>query len=112
MNRFSKKGVAVGLLFVLVAAMFVIVLPMNVSAEYMGTVFINSDGTFTSGAPLSVSGNTYQLTDDIKGNLVIQKSGITVNGMGYDVHDGPANGVIFWGVSGVTVMKTCAALDV
>jgi parallel beta-helix repeat protein len=100
-----RKRLALSLVLVLVAAVFLVAVPMNVSADFSGTVFINADGTYTDGAPLSVSEDTYKLTDDINGNLVIKKSGIIVDGNGFSVYGGLKNGVIFYYVTGVTVMN-------
>jgi parallel beta-helix repeat protein len=72
--------------FVLVAAMFVMTVPMNVGADWTGDVTIKSDGSVDpSGAPISVSGSTYTLTDNILGTIIIEKSGITLDGDGYDL---------------------------
>jgi len=76
MKRFAKKGMAFGLLFVLVAALFVMTVPMNASAS--STIYIYSDGSVSTGAPIDVDGNTYTLTDNVYETIVIEKSGITI----------------------------------
>jgi parallel beta-helix repeat protein len=102
-HKKKKKGLALGLVFVLVAAMFVIVLPMNVGAEYVGNVYIYSDGSYTSGAPISQVGDVYTLTDDISGTIYIQKSGITLDGDGYTVEGYASYGIYMRYMSGVTI---------
>ena len=91
----NKKGLVFGMLFVLVAAMFVIVLPMNVGADWTGNVTIKNDGTVDpASAPISVSGTTYTLTDDINGKIVIDISGITLDGDGHTLQGtGSGNGI-------------------
>ncbi len=81
-----RKGLVLGLVLVLVAALFFIIMPMNTSAT--STIYIFSDGSVTAGAPIDVDGTTYTLTDDVYETIVIQKSGITLDGDGYTLDNG------------------------
>jgi parallel beta-helix repeat protein len=103
MKNYAKKGLAFGLVMVLAAAMFVLIVPMNASAGWTGDLVIYSDGSYTSGAPVSVIGNKYTLTDNIYGTITIEKSGITLIGDGYSVKgDGTTTGIYGTDLSHVT----------
>jgi parallel beta-helix repeat protein len=131
-KREVKKGLVLILVFVLVAAGFVMLLPMNVGAEEVsapysagetpteeylgayepadlgesGTVYIKSDGTIDpTTAPISKVGDIYTLTGNIYDNVEIQKSGITLDGDGYTV-DGTGSGFAIYGtgLTDVTIM--------
>ena len=74
-----KKQLVLGLVIVLVAAVFTLTVPMNAGAAWTGDVTIQAGGTVVpAGAPISKSGSTYTLTDDIYGTITIEESGITV----------------------------------
>lgn len=48
------------------------------------TIYIKADGSVDpSTAPISVDGNTYTLTDNINGSIVVQKNDIIIDGSGY-----------------------------
>ena len=67
-----NKGLVFWLAILLVAAAFIMILPMNVGAAWTGDVTIKADGTVDPvGAPISISGGTYTLTDDITGTITI-----------------------------------------
>jgi parallel beta-helix repeat protein len=101
--RKIRKVLVIGMVLALVALVFT-ALPMNVAAEYTGNVTIYSDGSYTSGAPLSVSGSIYTLTDDISGMVRVQMSGITLDGAGYTVEgSGGGPGILMIGLTGVTL---------
>lgn len=80
MAKIIKKGQVFGIIILIISLMFA-GMPGNVSAEFVGDVTINADGTVTpAGAPISISGTTYTLTDDIAGSITINKAGITLDG--------------------------------
>ncbi len=104
--KFKKRILTVWL----VASLFLIglgmlIIPASVDAAYTGTVTINSDGSVTpSGAPIDVEGKQYKLTDDIDGMLMIKKSNVEVNGMGYSIiGDGTDYGLLLDNVKGVSI---------
>jgi len=104
MNRIGivSTGLAVGMLLLLAVLVFV---PGTGEAAYTGTVTINTNGKVTpTGAPIDVDGKEYKLTDDIEGMLVIKRSNVEVNGMGYSIMgDGTEDGIYLDNVKGVTV---------
>jgi parallel beta-helix repeat protein len=106
-----RKTMAYGLAVALVAMVF-LTMPMSVSAEYTGTVTILSDGTVVpAGAPVSVMGLNYILTDDVAGNIIIQMSGIIFDGAGHTVTGtGGGSGILCIGLTGVTI-KDCVVMD-
>jgi parallel beta-helix repeat protein len=106
MDKKMRKGLVLGLVLVLVAAMFVVVLPMNVSAAPT-TVVIKSTGEVDPGdAPIKIKGDKYILTDDIEGNIVIEKSGIILDGAGHTIYGSSTMGIYMEYLSGVTI-KNC-----
>jgi len=76
---------------------------------YVGNIIILSDGTLDPiDAPLSISpdGLTYTQTMDVSGSITVQKSGITLDGAGYDVvGSGTGNGIDLNGISDVTIQN-------
>jgi parallel beta-helix repeat protein len=99
-----RKTMAYGLAVALVAMVFLI-MPMSVSAEYTGTVTILADGTVVpADAPVTVNGLIYTLTDDIAGNIIIEMSGLTLDGAGHTISGtGLGNGIFGIGLTGVTI---------
>jgi len=72
--------------------------------ESPSTIYINSDGTITpSSAPISKSGETYTLTGDINEQITIYRSGITLDGDGYNLQSSGSYGLYLSYVSDVTV---------
>jgi hypothetical protein len=64
-----------------------VVLVRPVIAQYQGYIIINSDGSVTpSSASIVHNKDTYTLTSDIKGTIVITKSNITFNGNGHTIN--------------------------
>jgi parallel beta-helix repeat protein len=62
------------------------------------TVYIHSDGTIDPiSAPITVSGNVYEMTDDIHDEIIIEKSGIIFDGKGHTVY-GPPIEVFNYGI--------------
>jgi parallel beta-helix repeat protein len=93
------------LMVVVMVAMAFSVMFTTVSAEYVGNVEILADGTVDpAGAPISVSGMIYTLTDDISGRIRIRMPGITLDGAGYTVEGtGGGPGILAVGLSGLTI---------
>ncbi len=106
MNRKMRKGLVFGLVLVLVATLFVTTVPMNVSAAPT-TVIIKSTGEVEPvDAPIKRKGDTYILTDDIEGNIVIERSGIILDGAGHTIYGSSSIGIYMEYLSGVTI-KNC-----
>jgi hypothetical protein len=82
-----SKALALALVLVfliLIASCIVLVRPAM--AQYQGYITINPDGSVTpSLASIVHNEDTYTLTSDIKGTIVIAKSNITFNGNGYTI---------------------------
>ena len=58
-------------------------------------IFIQPNGTVTpADAPIQIEGNTYTLTGNVNTSIVIEKSGITLNGAGHALQ-GTFNGTIY-----------------
>ncbi|MBM4400736.1 MAG: hypothetical protein FJ045_02170 [Crenarchaeota archaeon] len=108
-----RKTVAVNLILMCLLASNVFCL-QTVKAQYQGWAKINSDGSITpSSAPIVQNGNTYTLTSDINGYIIITKSNITFNGNGHTINQwastqdyGNAFGIILDRVYNVTVTNT------
>ena len=82
MKKLIQKWLAMGLTFMLVALVFVGI-SINSSSEFIGDITILPDGTVDPpDAPLLQDGDTYTLTDNVTGSIIIQKSGITLDGDG------------------------------
>jgi parallel beta-helix repeat protein len=65
----------------------------------IGTVYIKADGTIDPvSAPIDKDGEIYTLTDNIYDSIVIQRSGITLDGDGYTV-EGTGGGIGVYGTS-------------
>ena len=57
-------------------------------------IFIQPDGTVTPvGAPILIEGNTYTLTENIYTSIVVEKSGVTLDGNGHTL-EGTFNGTM------------------
>lgn len=63
-----------------------------VGSQFSGTIYIRSDGSVDPViAPIRRDGNTYTLTGNIYGSIVVQRGNITVDGVGYALQ-GTGNG--------------------
>ncbi|MGA1793981.1 MAG: nitrous oxide reductase family maturation protein NosD [Thermoplasmatota archaeon] len=89
----------------LLSGLGLLIIPSFAEGAYTGTVTINSDGTVSpSDAPIDRQGKVYKLTDDIDGMLVVLRSNIEVNGMGYTITGDLSDyGIYLDNVNGVTV---------
>ncbi len=56
-----------------------------VKAQFLGSVYINPDGSVTGTSNIQRNGNLYTLTGNISGGIQVQKSGIIIDGAGYTV---------------------------
>jgi parallel beta-helix repeat protein len=57
-----------------------------IKAEYQGNITINADGSISpSTAPIQQTGNTYTLTSDVKGSIIVNRNNIVLDGNGYTV---------------------------
>ena len=54
-------------------------------AQFLGSVYINIDGSVTGTSNIQRNGNLYTLTGNISGGIQVQKSDIIVDGAGYTV---------------------------
>lgn len=77
-------------------------------AHPAGTVIhltIRADGSLSTPAPISVSGNTYTLTHEINGTIVDERNGSTLDGAGHGLNSTGSGSVALslYGVTGVTV---------
>lgn len=79
------------------------VVPAQASAS--STIYIRPDGSVDPAtAPIRHHKNTYTLLDDIQDFIVVQRSGITLNGQGHTIEGpGGGNGIYLGSVSDVTV---------
>jgi parallel beta-helix repeat protein len=86
----------------------------TVNAQYQRYITINADGSISpSSVPIVQNGNTYTLTSDVKGGILIRKSNITFNGNGHMLDQyatsqdqGNAYGIYLGHVYNVTVVNT------
>ena len=97
-----RKGLVFGMVLALVAILFVGV-PMNVSAD--STIYIDEFGNIIpSTAPITRVGDVYTLTANVYETIIIQKSGITLDGDGYSIIKGSGfNGVYVRDQTDVTI---------
>jgi parallel beta-helix repeat protein len=101
-----RKAIVIGIAMALIAMTFAVV-PMNVGAAYTGDITIKSTGDVDpADAPIKKIGNKYILTDDINGQIVVERSGISLIGDGHTLTGSWVsgyNGVFLNAVSDVTV---------
>ena len=81
----------------------------QVSAEWMGTIYIRPDGSIDPpSVPIERIGIfeiTYVFTDDIYGNLVIQRSNVTIDGSGFMLYgNGTGTGLYIGPYTGPTLV--------
>jgi len=78
------------ILVVLTATLFVLAINIRPVEAYV-TITIKADGTVDpSWAPIQRDGHKYTLTDNIYGKIVVNRSGIIIDGAGYTVQgEGP-----------------------
>lgn len=69
----------------------------------IGTVYIRADGSIDPpSAPIQQNANTYTFSSDIYDRIVVEKSGIIIDGAGHTVQgDGTANGIDLSGLTSV-----------
>jgi len=78
--------------------------PSNVSGDFTGNIWIRSNGEVEPiGAPISIVGNTYTMTDNIDGTLYIEASDIVLDGGGYAIRTTNYQGIHMLGQTGVTI---------
>lgn len=73
-----------------------------------GTIYIKADGNIDPpGSPIQQNVNTYTLTSDIYDSIiVVQKSGVLLDGAGYTMHGaGGGSGIEILGLTGVSVIN-------
>jgi len=72
--------------------------------EQISTIYIEADGDIVPpGAPISRSGETYTVTANIDEEIRVERSGITLDGNGYNLATWDSQGIWLRYVSGVTV---------
>jgi len=74
-------------------------------ARAAGIIYIRADGSIDPpSAPIQQSGNTYTFTGDIYDRIVVERSGITIDGANHTVQgDGTSDGILLSGLTTVTV---------
>ena len=72
------------------------------------TIVIMADGTIApSRVPLLRDGNRYAFTDNIFGEIVVEKSNVTLDGNGYTLQgSGSGSGIKLAGVNGISIHNT------
>jgi parallel beta-helix repeat protein len=82
---------------ILVVSLIFLILPIVsiplIKAQSNSNIVINRDGSVTGTNSIQQVGNTYTLTGNISGNVLVEKSNIVINGAGY-LLDGRGNGGI------------------
>ena len=103
-----NEKIALGIIVLLITSALVVIVPVNVQAEYTGDVIIDENGNVIPlDAPIEVHGSKYRVTDDITGTITILMPGISFNGDGHTIQgSGPGYGIFLNSVSEVTV-KDC-----
>jgi parallel beta-helix repeat protein len=77
-----KKRIA--LIFVLITSLVIsIVGILSVDGQFLGSVYIAADGSVVGTNRIQRNGNTYTLTDNLTGMIVIERDGVTLDGSGY-----------------------------
>ncbi len=88
----KKTFMAVIVVWTLLFLMVPVVNP--VKAQFLGSVYINSDGSVAGTNNITREGDVYTLTGNISGGIQIQKSHIVLDGAGYAVlGDGDGRGI-------------------
>src|SRR3990170_4337001 len=83
------------LLIIFTSVLFsLIVAGQTVEAQFLGSVYINPDGSVAGTSNIQRNGNLYTLTGNISGGIQVQKSGIIIDGAGYAVQgNGTGRGI-------------------
>jgi len=80
------------------------------SVKASGTIYIMANGRVEpSTAPIHRRGDIYTFTDNIFDEIVVERSGVTINGAGYTLQGTGAfdsKGIFLSGVSDVTIIRT------
>ncbi len=79
-----SKNVALILALMCLTGLGLVALP-TVKAQFLGSVYINPDGSVTGTNSIQRNENIYTLTANISGGIQVQKSNIVIDGVGYTV---------------------------
>jgi parallel beta-helix repeat protein len=107
-GRLGTKVVHEIMLTLLLASVLTLPFTVELVQSEALTVIIMADGTIApSTAPLLRDGNRYAFTGNVFGEIVVEKSNVTVDGNGYTLQgSGSGSGIKLAGVNGVTVQNT------
>lgn len=102
LRRRMRSGLAFAVVVMMLATLLA-VMPAHTSAS--STIYIRPDGSVDPAtAPIRYHKDNYRLTADIQDYIVVQRSGITLNGDGHTIQGpGSGDGIYLGSVSGVTV---------
>ena len=88
-----RKSVALLLVLILLLAPY-ITATLPAKAQFLGSVYINPDGSVTGTTSIQRDGGVYTLTGNISGGIQIQKSNVVLDGAGYAVEgNGEGRGI-------------------
>ena len=88
-----KKNV-VPILILMCLTAFGLATAQTVKAQFLGSVYINPDGSVTGTNSIQQNGSVYTLTANISGGIQVQKSNIVIDGAGYTVQgNGEGRGI-------------------
>jgi parallel beta-helix repeat protein len=107
----NMRRFAIRLILLLVVCFVLISFPPINIVEASGTIYIRADGSVEPiTAPVQRNGNTYVFIGNINDSIVVERSNIIIDGVGYTVEGGggPENrsGFILCNVSEVTIKNT------
>jgi parallel beta-helix repeat protein len=99
------------LMLVLLTAICLFPLP---PAESLGSgpkVYIHADGSIQGTSSIQRNGDTYTLTGDVAGSLIIEKDNVVIDGAGHTVTGASGRGIDLSHRHGVTVKNTKVTLE-
>ena len=90
----GEKTALIAVLLALIALSVCTVNFRSAEAQFLGSVYINPDGSVSGTSNIQRNGNVYTLTGNISGGIQVQKSNIALDGAGYAVEgNGEGRGI-------------------
>jgi hypothetical protein len=81
----KRTAIALTLIMAIFSFFFCGILVLPVKSQFLGSVYIASDGTVVGTNNIQRNGDVYTLTGNISGGIQVQKSNIVIDGVGFTV---------------------------
>ena len=107
-----KQGLCLAAVFLILISAAASIDPINLTSAYTpwvphySNIFIYENGTILPRtAAIQNTGNRYILTNDVYGNIAVQKSDIVIDGNGHKMYGYQGTGILLQNVTGVTLQN-------